>query len=155
MIALLETGDANVSLGTLDKLARALGTSFGSLVLPEQPPARAPEELLAVAPLWEDGRGSSARLMLSYRGLAAAEVWRWELMAGARYKAEPDPPGSEALVIVSEGELSVEAGGRHAALRPGAYLRAPVDQPYAFANPGDSAATFTTVLLQPAGREDV
>jgi transcriptional regulator with XRE-family HTH domain len=149
MIALLEAGDTNASLATLDKLARALGTSFGSLVLPEQAVPLAPEEPAGAPPLWEDGFGSSARLLLSYPRLAGAEVWRWDLAAGARYEAEPDPPGSEALVVVSSGRVVVEAGGKRAELGPGSYLRAPADRGYAYANLGDRAASFVTVLLQP------
>jgi len=149
MIALIEAGGTNASLATLDRLARALGTSFGSLVQVEPPAPLAPAEPAGVAPLWEDGRGSAARLLFSYPRAWGAEIWRWDLVAGAGYQAEPDPAGTEALVIVCAGRVLVKAGGEQAELRPGAYLRVPADRGYGFANPGPGRASFVTLLLQP------
>jgi transcriptional regulator with XRE-family HTH domain len=65
-ITLLEAGDANASLATLDKLARALGIDFGSLVVARPAAPFVPEVAQQVSPVWEDGLGSSARLLVSH-----------------------------------------------------------------------------------------
>jgi transcriptional regulator with XRE-family HTH domain len=147
MIALLEAGEANPSLGTLDKLARALGVDFGSLVTFHTAAPLVPGEGEGVEPVWEDGLGSSARLLVSRAGTARAELWQWELVAGGRYQGEADPPGSEEIIVVSSGDLVVEVGGQHLELGDGGYLRLPSDRPYAYVNAGPAPARFVRVFL--------
>lgn len=148
-ITLLEAGQANASLGTLDKLAQALGTGFGSLVLPRPPAPLVPAGPAQVAPIWEDSRGSSARLLSSYPGAGQIEIWSWDLAGGARYQAEADPRGTEELVLVATGRLVLEVAGERFALSSGAHVRAPTDGGYSYSNPGPSPASFITVVLQP------
>lgn len=147
MIALLEAGDANPSLGTLDKLARALGVDFGSLVVAQPAAPLVPGTAQRLDPVWEDGRGSSARLLVSHSGAARAELWQWDLVAGARYPGEADPPGSEEVLVVSAGRLAVEVGGERLELSEGGYLRLPSDRPYAYLNPGPGPVRFLRVFL--------
>ncbi len=145
-ITLLEAGEANASLATLDKLARALGTDFGSLVVDRPPLPFVPELSGEVVPVWQDELGSSARLLVSYPLATTTELWQWELAGGARYQAEADPPGSEELILVTGGELVVEVGEDRLGLRPGGYLRLPSDRAYAYANPGYQPARFVRVV---------
>lgn len=147
MIALLEAGEVNPSLGTLDKLAHALGTDFVSLVAarPVAPlVAKLSEE---VAPVWEDGLGSTARLLASRPGRGTIELWQWELVPGSRYEAEPDPPGSEEMIMVSAGRLVIEVGDDRFSLTSGGYLRLPTDRPYAYANAGKTNVRFIRVIV--------
>ncbi|MGC8627851.1 MAG: helix-turn-helix domain-containing protein [Acidimicrobiales bacterium] len=149
MIALVEAGEANPSLGTLDKLARALGTDFASLVVARPVAPLVPEASQDVTPVWEDNLGSSARLLVSHRGAATVELWQWELAPGARYQGEADPPGSEEMILVSSGRLVVEIGEERLALGLGGYLRLPTQHPYAYLNPGRSMARFVRVVVTP------
>jgi len=149
MIALVEAGEANPSLGTLDKLARALGTDFASLVTDHPVAPLVPEAAEDVAPVWQDGQGSTARILVSHRGGATTELWQWELVPGGRYQAEPDPPGSEEMILVSSGHLVVEVGADRLPLGPGGYLRLPTNQPYAYVNVGRSLARFVRVVVSP------
>lgn len=150
MIAMVEAGEANASLATLDKLARALGTDFATLVSERPLAPLVPESAGDVLPVWEDGHGSNARLLAAWRATASTELWRWELAPGARYQAEPDPPGSEELILVSTGELVVEVGTDSFRLAPGGYLRLPSDREYAYANPGKKVAAFVRVVTAPS-----
>lgn len=145
-ITLLEAGEANASLATLDKLARALGAHFGSLVVDRPVLPFVPEVSGEVAPVWQDSLGSSARLLVAYPVAMTTELWQWELAGGARYQAEADPPGSEELILVTSGELVVEVGDDRLALSPGGYLRLPSDRPYAYSNPGPGHVRFIRVL---------
>ncbi len=150
MIALLEAGEVNPSLGTLDKLAQALGTDFVSLVEARPVAALVPKPSEEVAPVWEDGLGSTARLLASRPGAGTTELWQWELVPGSRYEAEPDPPGGEEMVLVSRGRLLIEVGHDKFALAAGGYLRLPTDRPYAYANPGKTNVRFTRVIVSAA-----
>jgi glyoxylate utilization-related uncharacterized protein len=149
MIALLEAGEANPSLGTLDKLAQALGTDFASLVAARPVAPLVPKPSRDVAPVWEDGSGSTARLLASKAGAGTIELWQWELAPGARYEAEPDPPGSEEMILVSAGRLTIEVGDDRFSLTSGGYLRLPTDLPYAYANAGRARAHFIRVIATP------
>lgn len=148
-ITMLEAGEANASLGTLDKLARALDCDFYTLITGRSVAPLIPEASRDAAPLWEDGKGSWARLLISHPRASATELWQWELVATGRYDAEPDPPGSEEIILVSTGQLVVEVGEERYPLRAGGYLRVPTDRPYAYANPGRSTARFVRIIVIP------
>lgn len=152
MITMLEAGETNVSIGTLDKLAEALGADLPSLVANEPVRPLAPAVSGALAPLWEDGLGSSARLLASHDRSAVTELWQWRLAPTARYDADPDPPGAEELLLVASGRLTVEVGEEQYRLGSGGYLRLPSDRPYAYVNPGRRPTRFIRVAVIPSAR---
>ena len=147
MITMLEAGETNASIGTLDKIARALGLDFAALVAVRPVPTLTPETSRSVPPAWEDGRGSAAHLLYSCSGTRTVELWQWELVGGARYEADADPPGSEELVVVHSGRLVVEVAQEPYALEAGEHLRMPTDTPYAFVNPARKTVKFDLVIL--------
>jgi transcriptional regulator with XRE-family HTH domain len=149
MITMLEAGETNASLGTLDKLARALNCDFYTMITGSPVAPLTPEVSREVAPLWEDGKGSTARLLISHPRAATTELWDWELVPAARYDAEPDPPGSEEIILVSSGRLVVEVGDERYLLKGGGYLRLPTDRPYAYINPGRSIVRFVRIIVVP------
>lgn len=142
MVALLEAGEANPSIGTLDKLAQALEVDFGALVVGEGAAPFEPVASGGLSPVWEDELGSSARLLVSRAASSRSELWQWELAPGARYDAEPDPAGSEEVIIVSSGRLLVEVAGETLELSEGGYLRLESDRPYGYSNPGPGRSRF-------------
>lgn len=146
---MFEAGETNASLGTLDKLARALGCDFADLVVPRRAGPLVPEQAGAQQPIWEDGRGSSARLLVARSMVATTELWLWQLVPGSRYEAEADPAGSEEILLVRSGRLVAEVGGQEYPLRAGQYLRLPSDAPYAYRNPGRRPVQFLRVILAP------
>lgn len=149
MITMLEAGEANASIGTLDKLARALDCDFYTLITGTPLAPLTPEMSREVAPLWEDGQGSWAKLLISHPRASTTELWQWEMVGGSRYDAEPDPPGSEEIILVSSGRLVVEVADQSYSLDTGGYLRVPTDRPYAYANPGGSTARFVRIIVMP------
>jgi transcriptional regulator with XRE-family HTH domain len=149
MITMLEAGETNASLGTLDKLARALELDFAMLVAVRPVPALTPETARSVEPVWHDDRGSSARLLDSRPAARVVELWQWELAGSARYDAVADPPGSEELLFVDAGRLVVEIDHARYTLEEGQYLRLPTDRPYAYVNQEPRAARFTRVVVIP------
>lgn len=140
MVVAIEAGESNVSLGTLDRLAAALGVSFGELV---REPAPAGAAVLAPMLVWRGGSGESqARLLASVPAAGVVELWEWRLAAGERYAADPDRPGTRVLVHLLSGELTVEAGGLRERLAAGDTLAFPSDQPYSYRNEGSGPARF-------------
>jgi transcriptional regulator with XRE-family HTH domain len=149
MITMLEAGETNASLGTLDKLARALSCDFYTMIAGRPVAPLSPETAREVVALWEDGKGSSARLLISHPRASVTELWQWQLVGGARYQAEADPPGSEEILLVSSGRLVVEVGDDRYPLAAGGYLRLPSDVPYAYGNPGRATAHFLRIIVMP------
>ena len=146
---MLEAGETNVSLGTLDKLAAALDLDFATLVAVRPVSSLTPEPTRSVDPVWEDGRGSAARLLDSRSSARVVELWHWELVGGARYEADADPPGSEELLLVHSGRLVAQVGEDRYTLDEGQHLRLPTDRPYAYENPGRKVVRFSRVMVIP------
>lgn len=146
MLTQIELGQANPSLVTVDKVARALGTTFAVLArnsdnrpLIANPPGSAPV-------IWTSMAGSSASLQVATGLSPAAEMWDWTLAPGDRYDAQPDPTGSEELFLVLSGTLTIEVLGEPPVrLVAGASARLASDREYAYVNCGRRAVRFVRV----------
>ena len=103
MIVGIESGEANVSLNTLDRLAAALGIQFADLI---QPPTQA--DHLRIAQLVWQGRHADSKgtLLATSPARTDVELWDWQLMPGDAYTSEPSPGWHEMLVVI-EGTLTV------------------------------------------------
>jgi transcriptional regulator with XRE-family HTH domain len=147
MLTQIELGQANPSLATVDRLARALGTDFATLArddvdapLTVHPPRARPD-------IWTSARGSRATLQVATTLGLPAELWEWELQPGDAYRAEPDPPGSEELFLVVDGVLTVVADGLEpVTLAAGASARLASDRRYAYENRGEHPVRFVRVV---------
>jgi len=93
----LERATANPTLGTLVRLADALGISVSALVERTRERAVRVADAAAIEPLWNGPRGGWARLLLTTATAAPVEFWRWQLAAGERYESHPHPPGASRV----------------------------------------------------------
>src|SRR6476469_5016027 len=110
MLVQIESGQANPSIATLCKVAAALGASVADLV---QVAGQHPAEVLpAGAPrlLWRGPKGGSATLLVGSAGPDMLELWSWELRPGERYDAQAHPHGTEELIHVVRGRLTLVFG---------------------------------------------
>ncbi|WP_052768752.1 helix-turn-helix domain-containing protein [Streptomyces humi] len=142
MLTDIELGQANPSLATVDRVARALGTDFAALALPQNgAPGTEAEGTL----VWEAADGSTA-LLLAATENPRAELWRWTLAPGGRYDAEPDRPGAQEIHHVLAGRLTLvlETGPR--VVGPGQSATIPSDQQYAYLNEHTEPAFFMRVV---------
>jgi transcriptional regulator with XRE-family HTH domain len=139
MLAAVESGDSNVSLATLDRLAHALGLPFADLVRPCAADARGAEPVL----VWQGASTESrARLLVSVPARGSVELWEWSLAPGERYDAEPDRAGMRELLYVVSGTLTLERAGGREDVAEGGSATYPSDQAYAYANHGDAPVRF-------------
>lgn len=139
MIVAVESGEANVSLSSLDRLAEALDVSFAEIV--RSPEATDNRRIDSVA--WRgDDPDSRAILLGTAPATREAELWVWTLAEGERYPAEADSAAWHEMLFVIEGELHVEtADGRHV-VKAGDFLIFTSDRPYVFANGGRGMVRF-------------
>lgn len=147
MVTQVELGQANPSLVTVDKIARALGVDFATLT---RSPSTAPVVINAPgssAGVWSSPAGSRASLQVATQLRPAAELWDWTLQPDDRYDAQPDPPGSEELFLVIDGTLTIHVGGMQPVIvQAGGSARLASDRPYSYANTGTGPTHFVRVV---------
>ena len=144
----IEHGDANPSIATLCKLAAALGASVADLV---QVTGDHPAEVLpssASRLLWRGPKGGTATLLIGSPGPDMLELWTWEVRPGERYEAQAHPSGTQELIHVVAGALTLAFGEVSYAIKPGGSAVAHTDRPHAYACEGKRATRFTMVVSE-------
>lgn len=139
MLTQMELGQANPSLGTLDRVAKALAVDFVGLVTPY------PDSDPRSVSVWEGERGSSAALLGSTPP-PRAELWKWTLGPGIRYDAQPDRPGAHELHHVLIGVLSLETTDGVQRVPAGSTALIASDAPYAYFNGEDVSTVFIRLV---------
>lgn len=152
MLVNIESGDSNVSLATLDRLAGVLGLSFAELV---RPPADAgataqPEPVRVWQGTTPDSHGTLLE-SLTRHGLIV-ELWEWRLAPGECYDAVIDPPGSCEMIFLIDGELLLEQAGQTRRLTAGQSLTFPSDTAYRYRNDGERPVHFSKNVIVEASR---
>ncbi|GAA1255607.1 MULTISPECIES: cupin domain-containing protein [Janibacter] len=152
LLTQVEHGQANPSLVSITRVARALGTELTELLDPLRPSgAISVVEAGAEVLVWSDEGGSSAHLLVATSHGRAADLWRWRLEPGAGYQGLADPAGSQELFHVLEGELTLTADDDRVVVRAGSSARLLSDRAYRYANAGATACVFVrTVALSGA-----
>ena len=153
MLVQIESGQANPSIATLCKVAAALGASVADLV---QVSGQHPAEVLpAGAPrvLWRGRKGGSATLLVGSTGPDMLELWSWELRPGERYDGQAHPRGTEELIHVTRGRLSLAFGDVSYVIDSGGSASAHTDRPHAYACDGRKPVQFTMVVAEPHARQ--
>jgi transcriptional regulator with XRE-family HTH domain len=138
MVTLIEGGDGNASLATLDRLAAALNLTFARLTQAEDCSAQSKP-----MDLWQGkDKRSKARLLESCPARQEVELWSWSLAPGERYDAEPDPAGMHEMLTVISGTLDLVVVGKTQRLTSGQSASFPSNQPYAYVNSGTTLLRF-------------
>jgi transcriptional regulator with XRE-family HTH domain len=150
MLTQIEQSTANPSLVTISKVAHALGTDFATLVAP--PTAQPVHVSTQPVEAWRSAAGSNALLHVASARRDGPELWEWTIQAGDRYQAQPDPPGSEELILVTAGTLRLEVDGEQVDVGAGRSVRLATDRPYAYAATEDGPTTFVRVAVVSARR---
>lgn len=143
MIVGIEGGDANVSLGTLDRLAEALGIRFADLVQSPTPADPARIEAMAWAGQSAESNGT---LLSSHAVQREVEIWRWSLAPGESYDTMCNYADWTETMHVIEGEVAIDFPDGARTVTAGDFHSFTCDQPRRFHNPGTSVARFLRVL---------
>lgn len=139
MLVGIESGDANVSLNTLDRIAEALGVKFADLVQASVDGQRSRTEAVA----WQ-GRDAQSRgvLLASQSARNEVELWSWTLMPGERYSSAADPAGWHEMFYVIEGRLTLELPDGEQVIAANDFFVFDSDCDYAYRNDGDTPLRF-------------
>lgn len=139
MIVRIESGEENVSLATLGRIALACGVPFTEIVqAPSSPrPASSPIQV------WQGERpGTRVTLLGSFVGQRMMDLFEVRLAPGDTYRGEPDQPGTRELVYVVAGTLALDHGEGPRELKVREMAVFPSDRPCTFSNRSRRPACF-------------
>ncbi|WP_371228437.1 helix-turn-helix domain-containing protein [Pseudomonas sp. QE6] len=139
MLVGIESGDTNVSLATLDRIAAALDVTFADLVRPPSTRNLSRVDAVAWAGAQPDSRGT---LLASTPATRQAELWHWSLAPGDRYNAEPDADGWYDMVYVIVGQLTIVLAEETVTVEAGGFHVFKSSQPFSYQNHGEVLARF-------------
>jgi transcriptional regulator with XRE-family HTH domain len=148
MLSQIEQARTNPSVATVCRLATALGVSIASLVeAPEAPSARVVRGKEAVT-LWTGGHeGSEARLLVGSGTTQQVELWDVQMIPGDGYASEAHPAGTRELLLVMEGELTLELDGTPHEVGPGDAIAFVADRPHAYRNRGTAPLRYSLTVI--------
>lgn len=155
MLVQAEQGRANPSIATLCRIASGLGVSVAELVEVAHSghrPARivAPGE----APtLWTGPFGGTACLLVGSDGPEMLEQWAWELRPCERFEAQAHSPGTQELLHVLEGKLTLEIDDARYLIEAGGAAHVWTDRDHAYACTADTAVRFVMTVFEPGGNK--
>jgi transcriptional regulator with XRE-family HTH domain len=151
MLVQVEQVRCNPSIATICRLADALGVSVASLVeAPEMPTTRIVRGDEGV-PLWAAGPGSLAKLMVGSGTSDQVELWDVRMAAGDAMVSEPHPQDTRELLLVVEGELTMEVDGASHRLGPGDAIAFLGDRPHTYRNAGGDPLRYALAVVHWGG----
>ncbi len=155
MLIQVEQQRTNPSLQTLCRLSEALGVSVARLVELDEAPAVRVVPAAAAAVLWRSAAGSDATLFVGSDRSEHLELWRWQLAPGDAHRSEAHAPGTQELLHVSAGLLTLEVAGTDHPVPAGAGVLLQADRAHGYRNDGATPVTFTMTVAQPVSDLDL
>ena len=148
-IVAVENATTNPSLGTIVRLADALGVSITDLLEDARE-----AEVRVISPtahrrLWQGPHGGEAWLIETVSGPAPVELWRWLLPVGERYQGIPHPEGFRETLIVQQGTLELTLGDDSCLVPAGSTAIFAPDRPHIYAAPDETTEFLMLVHLLP------
>ncbi len=149
MLVNVEQGVANPSVGTLLRLNDALGVGLPALVEPPQTQRVKVVRRGEGAALWTSEAGGRGVLAAGTGPPDVVELWDWTLASGDRHATDAHARGTQELLQVQEGSVTVEVAGQSIVLEAGDAVSFPGDVAHCYANAGDGPARYTLAVFEP------
>lgn len=147
VLVALEQGRGNPNLGTLIRIADALGVALTRLVqVADTPPVRVFEpDRQAV--LWNGPSGGTGVLLGGSDPRPSVELWQWTLKPGEERESDAHGPGTREIIYLQEGTLTLVVDGFAHRLDPGTSAVFPGDRPHSYRNSGGADCRFVLAVL--------
>ena len=149
MLVQIEQARTNPSIGTLCKLANALGVTINRLIDEPSQLATKKTVLSELPNLWKGPDGSAAKLLAGVDGANLVEFWDWELLPGHKHESPPHPQGAREIVYVLKGSLDIEVGSTSVSAKAHEAVLIPGDQIHCYANNSKARTHFAMVVIEP------
>ena len=149
MVVNVEQGETNPSVGTLLRISDALGVGLPALVQEAEPKPVQVTRAADAAVLWTGDGGGRGLLVAGTSPPDVVELWDWTLGPGDRTSSGAHTAGTEELVHVLTGSLTLEAAGQTVTLGVGDAASFPGDEPHSLTNGGAEPTRFTLAVFEP------
>jgi transcriptional regulator with XRE-family HTH domain len=154
MLIQIEQARTNPSLGTVIKIADALGVSITTLLDYEQAPRVRIVPADQAVRLWHTDTGSYNRLLAGVEAPGPLEMWEWRLMPGESSDSDPHPAGTMELVHVTAGELTLLLDGAEYRVPQGASASFESNTAHTYANTGTVPMDMVMAVSVPPVRRE-
>lgn len=148
ILARIERGEGNPSIGTLWRISQALRLPLGELLV-DAPAPRTRVVRAGEGETMEDPSGLAGRLLHAEARERRTELYALELPRGAVRDSPAHLPGVEELVVVTAGRLRAGPQDAPESLGAGDALWYAADVPHAYAAEGRAACRFLNWLSYP------
>lgn len=151
----VEQGAANPSVGTLLRLSDALGIGLPALVAPPAPRPVTVTRAGDGAALWTGEHGGVGALVAGVGPPDVLELWDWTLAPGDVHGSEAHSGGTQELLQVRTGTVTLAVGDQVFTLEEGDAVSFAGDVEHSYRNDGSRPARFSLAVLEPGvtGRE--
>lgn len=144
-LAAIESGKANPSIATLWQIATALKVGFSELVAVLDGGTHVVDTLGAEPATSEDGK-YRAYPVIGFDPALGFELYECEMDAGAALCAAAHPGGTQEIISVSKGELSLGLPGETYVLGPNKTIRFAADQVHEYKNSAEKMLRFSMIV---------
>lgn len=149
MVVNVEQGSVNPSVGTLLRLADALGVGLPALVEPPNTRAARLTRSGEGAVLWQGNAGGRGVLVAATEPPDIVELWDWTINVGEQHKSEAHSAGTRELVQVQSGALTITVGDDSYTLETGDALSFHGDTAHTYVNLGKKPVSFSLAVFEP------
>ncbi|MEV7392787.1 XRE family transcriptional regulator [Streptomyces sp. NPDC091215] len=150
MLVLIEQSRTNPSIGTLCRLADALGTTLARLVeTSESPPARVVRAGEGVC-LWRSEHSAGQGVLLvGSEPPSSLEMWDWTMYEGDSHEGESHIAGTKETVSVLRGSLEIQVADKSIVLHSGDSAVFAADRTHTYRHTGQGELRFVLAVAQP------
>ncbi|WP_354643548.1 helix-turn-helix domain-containing protein [Kitasatospora camelliae] len=152
MVVQIEQGRTNPSVGTVVRLADALGVSIARLLDYDATSAVRIVPAEEAVQLWTGPQGGNGVLQGGVEAPGPLELWSWRMLPGERYDSEAHPAGTTEIVRVDEGELTLSLDGRDHLVPTGSTASFDAGAAHGYRNDGATPLRLTLVVSVPPPR---
>lgn len=152
MLIQIEQARTNPSVGSVVKIADALGVSLTTLLDHDQEPQVRMVASDQTVRLWSTDAGSHSTLLVAAEAPGPLELWSWRLMPGDSSASDPHPQGTTELVHVTAGTLVLSVDGADHLVPAGTSAAFESHVPHGYRNDGEEPVEMTMAVSIPAPR---
>lgn len=149
MLVQIEQGKTNPSIGTLCKIANALGVAVSKFIETSEAPTVRLISPVEATQLWTGRNGSAGNLVVGFDNPSLIEFWSWHLVPGEWHDGVAHPVGTREILFVKSGELTLTIGGTICRAKTGQTITFIADKPHRYANDGTKDVQMLMVVCEP------
>lgn len=149
MVIQIEQGRTNPSVGTVVKVADALGVSVTTLLEYDRTPRVRLFPPGDAVRMWATPEGSSSTLLAGTEAPGPLELWTWRLAPGQGSTSDAHPPGTVELLHITAGTLTLTVDGTDHEIPAGTSAAFQAHVPHGYRNDGTGTAEMIQTVSVP------